>query len=293
MITINELIEMSKAELEAERNIDKDYRVAECYRKFPELAAMDGDLVELRKSAMIASLEGRDDYAGRFGSKEAALRQKRENYLRDNNIPADFDSEKFICDKCNDTGYIAGKDGTRKVCSCMKEQLEECYDNSGMRDYRSVKLESYRNGYLGDEAGRKKRMNMILSACLGRGDNADKDIWIYQGAPQTGKTFLTIVVAKGMINLGKSAIYCKCEAIEDMEEEDIEDLKICDVLFIDDFAADISSRRKIAYILNTVFEVRKASGRKTLIVSYETQNQLVSDCDIRLAGKLKNAGYIS
>ena len=293
MITIKELIEMSRAELEAERNIEKDYRVAEYYRKFPELAAIDGDLIELRKSAMIASLEGRDDYAGRFGSKEAALRQKRENYLKDNNIPADFDSEKFICDKCNDTGYIAGKDGTRKVCSCMKEHLEECYDNSGMRDYRSVKLESYRNGYLGDEAGRKKRMNSILSACLGRGDNAEKDIWIYQGGPQTGKTFLTIVAAKGLINIGKSAIYCKCEAIEDMEDEDIEDLKTCDVLFIDDFAADIASRRRIAYVLNTVFEIRNASGRKTLLVSYETQNQLIADCDIRLAGKLKNAGYIS
>lgn len=293
MITIKELIEMSKAEVEARRNIEKDQRVAEYYRKFPELAAIDGDLVELRKSGMIAALEGRDDYAERFGSKEAALRIKREKYLKDNNIPADFDSEKFICGICKDTGYIAGKDGTVKVCSCMKEQLEECYDNSGLRDYRSVKLESYRNDYLGDEQGRKKLMSSVLSACLGRGEKADKDIWIYRGDTQTGKTFLTIVICKGIINLGKSAIYCKCEAIEDMEDEDIEDLKSCDVLFIDDFAADIASRRKIAYILNTVFEVRKASGRKTLLVSYETQNQLVSDCDIRLAGKLKNAGYIS
>lgn len=293
MITIKELIEMSKAEVEARRNIEKDQRVAEYYRKFPELAAIDGDLVELRKSGMIAALEGREDYAERFGSKEAALRIKRKKYLKDNNIPADFDSEKFICGKCKDTGYIAGKDGTVKVCSCMKEQLEECYDNSGLRDYRSVKLESYRNDYLGDEQGRKKLMSSVLSACLGRGEKADKDIWIYRGDTQTGKTFLTIVICKGIINLGKSAIYCKCEAIEDMEDEDIEDLKSCDVLFIDDFAADIASRRKIAYILNTVFEVRKASGRKTLLVSYETQNQLVSDCDIRLAGKLKNAGYIS
>ncbi len=293
MVTIKELIEMSKAETEAERSIAKDLKVSEYYRKFPELAAIDGDLIELRKSNMLASLEGRDEYAERFLSKESNLRKKREKYLAENNIPLDFDQESFVCAKCEDTGFVTGKDGTLKVCSCKKDLLEECYDRSGMRDYKSVKPENFRSDYLGNGEKRKAVMNGLLNACLGRGDKADKNIWIYQGAPQTGKTFLSIVIAKGMINLGKSVLYLKCESIEDMEDEDIEDLKLCEVLVIDDFAADISSRRRIAYVLNTVFEIRNAAGLKTVIVTYENQKELLSACDVRLAGKLKNAGLIS
>ena len=293
MVTIKELIEMSKAETEAERSIAKDLKVTEYYRKFPELKSIDDDLIELRKSNMLAALEGRDDYAERFLAKEANLRKKREKFISENNIPSDFDQETYVCSVCKDTGFVTGKDGTPKVCSCKKDLLEECYDRSGMRDYKSVKPENFRSGYLGNESGRKAVMNSLLNACLGRSDKSDKNIWIYQGAPQTGKTFLSIVIAKGMINLGKSALYLKCEAIEDMDDDEIEDLKLCEVLFIDDFAADIASRRRIAYVLNTVFEIRNAAGLKTVIVTYESQSELLSGCDVRLAGKLKNAGLIS
>lgn len=293
MVTINELIELSKAETEAQRRINKDAKVAQYYQKFPELSAIDTDLVELRKSKIMASLDGREDFADKIASRESALRVKREKFLQDNGIPSDFDREQFICDKCSDTGYVTTKESVVKVCSCRNDQLEECYDRSGMRDYKSIRPENYRADFLGEAKGRKELMTSLVNASLGRGGKEDKNIWIYRGAPQTGKTFLAIVVAKGVIKLGKSALYCKCEAVEDMEEDDIEDLKVCDVLFIDDFAADISSRRRIAYVLNTVFEIRNAAGLKTIVVTYETQSDLVANCDVRLAGKLKKAGYIS
>lgn len=293
MVTIRELIELSLAEIEAQRRIDKDRKVSLYYDKYPELRAIDTDLVELRKSKIMASLDGREEYADKIGSRESALRSKREKFLHDNGIPSDFDSEDYICDKCSDTGYTASKEGTVRVCSCKNAQLEECYDRSGMRDYSSVRLDNYRADYLGDAEQRKSLMSGLLSACLGRGDKEDKDLWIYQGAPQTGKTFLAVCVAKGIIKLGKSAYYCKCEDIEEMDEDLIADLKQYDVLVIDDFASDISSRRRIAYVLNTVFEVRNAAGLKTVIVTYENKNDLISNCDVRLAGKLKNAGYIS
>ena len=293
MVTIRELIALSFPEVEAQRRIDKDKKVSMYYSKYPELAAIDQDLIEIRKSKMLASLDGREDFADKIGTRESALRAKRVKFLNDNGIPADFDEEEYICSKCSDTGYIEGKGGTIRVCTCKNDQLEECYERSGMRDYRSIRPDNYRADYLGDEKKRKDLMGSLLNACLGTGNSEGKNIWIYRGAPQTGKTFLAICVAKGMIKLGKSAYYCKCEAIEDMDEDLIDDLKAYDVLVIDDFAADISSRRKNAYILNTVFEIRNAAGLKTILVTYETQNDLISGCDVRIAGKLKNAGYIA
>jgi len=293
MVTIRELIALSFPEVEAQRRIDKDRKVSMYYKKYPELAAIDQDLIEIRKSKMLASLDGRDDFADKIGSRESSLRTKREKFLKENGIPEDFDEEECICSKCSDTGFVEGKGGTMKVCSCKKEQLEECYERCGMRDYKSIRPDNYRADYLGDAKKRKALMNGLLNACLGIGSKEKKNIWIYRGAPQSGKTFLAICVAKGMIKLGKSAYYCKCEALEDMDEDLVEDLKGYDVLMIDDFAADISSRRKNASILNNIFEIRNSAGLKTILVSYETQNDLISGCDVRIAGKLKNAGYIA
>jgi len=287
MKTIKELIEMSEGRLAAERQIQRDNRVAEVYRKFPDLADLDGQILSVRKSRLVSLLDDSKDFEARFSREEEALENKRDKFLRDHNIDPDFDTEKFICGKCSDTGFVKGKDGTLRVCDCRADDVEECFETSGLADYSSFKMNNYRADYFGDAMGRGKIMKAMLGVVLGAGS----PVWIYSDGAQTGKTFMSVVVAKGAVNLGKSVFYTKCEALEDYAD-DLDDLKRCDILFIDDFADDITLRRDVGTVLNSVLEVRAASGLKTILVTSIPKSALVSGCDMRISGKIKNADLI-
>ena len=122
---------------------------------------------------------------------------------------------------------------------------------------------------------------------------AEKPLWIYSGAPQTGKTYLSVCIIKTAISLGKSAFYTKCENIAALDDETIEDLKHIDFLIIDDFADDVTLHGDTGSVLNSVLEIRTASGLSTVLVSALPLTDLVKGCDMRVSGKLNRAGKIS
>ena len=80
-----------------------------------------------------------------------------------------------------------------------------------MADYTSYKIENYRADYLGDPKKREKIRSELLRFMSGQNEDNESSLCIFSAAPQTGKTFLAIVICKTAINLGKSAYYCKCE----------------------------------------------------------------------------------
>ena len=201
--------------------------------------------------------------------------------------------EKSICSKCGDTGFVKGKDGTPRVCSCKQAELEECYESCGLGDYTSFTMKNYRDDYLGDPEKRSEIKKQMLRAMLGVGDTASKPIWVYSGAPQTGKTYLSVIMTKTAISLGKSAFFIKCENLASLESDTIEDIKRIDFLVIDDFADDVTLHGDVGSVLNSVLEIRAASGLCTILVSALPLSDLVNGCDMRVSGKLGRAGKIS
>jgi len=288
MITIRDLINRSNAGLRAERSIRREDRMKRVYAEHPRLYEIDDLILEARKNALVAVFDGDKELSETFTAKEESLKKERDAYIKSRGVDPEFDSEPFICPKCRDTGFVKIKSG-EQVCDCRADELEECYALSGMRDYSSFKMSGYRDDYFGEDKRRAKIKNSLLKILVGvEGYNEDK-IWIYSDKQQSGKTFLTIGVTKTAIRLGKSAYYIKLENLAAKGQDVLDDLKKVDLLFIDDFAPDVTTANGIGSIVNNLLEIRNGLGLKTIIVTSFTQAELISGSDMRVAGKLKNA----
>ena len=294
MKTIKELISESLSEVAAASDIARQENIKRVYKQFPELKEIDDQILEVRNSRFIAVIDKDERLVKRFDLAEEELQTKRDRIISINNIDPGFDLPKSICEKCDDTGFTKGSDGTLKVCSCRKKELEMCYEMSGMADYTSYKMKNYRDDYLGDTSGRKKMKNELLKVMLGMNDGEDKSsLCVYSAPPQTGKTFLAICVCKTAINLGKSAYYVKCEDLSSLGQDTIEGLKRVDFLVIDDFVDEVTLFKNVGSVLNFILETRAAAKLPTILVTPITKSELVSKCDMRISGKIQTAKLIS
>jgi len=294
MKTIKELINEGLTEVAATRDIQRQENMRRVYKEYPDLKDIDDQILDVRNSRFIAVIDKDERLIKRFDIAEDELQAKREKIIARNNINPDFDLEKCICDKCNDTGFTKGSDGTLKVCSCRKKELEMCYEQSGMADYSSYKMKNYRDDYLGDANGRKKIRNELLKVMLGLNEGEDKSsLCVYSAPPQTGKTFLAVSVCKTAINLGKSAYYAKCEDLAGLGTDTLEALKRIDFLIIDDFADEVTFTNNVGSILNSILETRTAAKLPTVLVTPFPKSELVSKCDMRISGKLQSSKLIS
>ena len=294
MKTIKELIREGLTEVAATRDIRRQENIRRVYREFPELKDIDDQILDVRNSRFIAVIDNDERLIKRFDIAEEELFAKRDKIIARNNIDPDFDREKAICEECDDTGFTKGADGTVKVCSCRRKELEMCYEQSGMADYSSYKMKNYRDDYLGNASGRKKIKNELLKVMLGIGDSdARSSLCVYSAAPQTGKTFLAIGVCKTAINLGKSAYYAKCEDLATIGTDTLEAIKHIDFLIIDDFADSVTLHNNIGSVLNSILETRTASKLPTVLVTPFAVSELVKKCDMRISGKLSAAKIIS
>ena len=293
MKTIKGLIAAGLAETEAARRIIREESMMRVYKDHPDLKEIDGRIIDIRKDRLIAVIDHDEKLAKRYDVEEANLLSRRELIMKENHIDPEFDMEKSICSKCGDTGFVKGKDGTPRVCSCKQTELEECYESCGLGDYTSFTMKNYRDDYLGDPEKRSEIKKQMLRAMLGVGDTASKPIWVYSGAPQTGKTYLSVIMTKTAISLGKSAFFIKCENLASLESDTIEDIKRIDFLVIDDFADDVTLHGDVGSVLNSVLEIRAASGLCTILVSALPLSDLINGCDMRVSGKLGRAGKIS
>lgn len=294
MKTIKELINESLTEVAAARDIRREENIRRVYKTCPDLKEIDDQILSIRNSRFIAVIDKDERLIKRYDIAEEELQVKRDRIIQINRIDPEFDVAGNICDKCGDTGFARGSDGTLKVCSCRKKELEQCYEMSGMADFSSYKMKNYRDDYLGDPAGRKRIKNELLKILLGLSDNDERSsLYIYYAPPQTGKTFLSVCVCKTAINLGKSAYYTKCEDLSTAGTDTLEDLKRIDFLVLDDFADSVTMHGNTGSLLNNILEIRVASKLPTVLVTPFPKSELVSKCDMRISGKLQSAKLIA
>ena len=294
MKTIKELINEGLSEVAATRDIQRQENIKRVYRDCPELKAIDDQIMDVRNSRFIAVIDKDERLIKRFDLAEEELQTKRDKIIARNNIDPAFDAEKSLCDKCGDTGFTKGSDGTVKVCSCRKRELEMCYEQSGMADYSSYKMKNYRDDYLGNAAVRKKNRNELLKVMLGLDKSEESSpLCVYSAPPQTGKTFLAVCICKSAIKLGKSAYYAKCEELSAIGTDTLEALKRIDFLIIDDFADEVTLFNNVGSVLNSILETRAAAKLPTVLVTPFPRSDLISKCDMRISGKLSSARLIS
>ena len=95
-----------------------EQRCREVWSKCPEIEDIDKRLsntgLAIFKSAMLPDLE-RERELERLRAENEALRERRAKLLEKMNLPSDYTSPKFVCEKCSDTGFIG-----HRMCTCLK-----------------------------------------------------------------------------------------------------------------------------------------------------------------------------
>lgn len=290
MKTINELISEVAASMAARRRIAAEDHALAVYKAHPKLASLDNDLVEVRKSKLIAAIEHDDKPVPALDAREKQLLLERQSYIKDNNIDPDFEEEKVICSSCGDSGYAKTKDGRTIVCpSCMSGVLEEAFNEAGMSDYSSYTIKAFSFDRFGDAKARKTKFAKVKALFEEEGR---KGVAVYSDASCAGKTYLAVVAVKYAIIEAKSAYYLKAEDLERISDEKLDMLKGYRFVAIDDYSAESTFSRRTASALNSLLEARCANGRPTLIVSTSPYEDLVAGSDARISGKILNAERI-
>ena len=290
MISIRDLIATSNSNVKAEAEIERDRRVRAVYDKYPELEQIDNDIVSARTTRFIAVIDNNEVEIKHSTNLEKQLLDKRNRFMARNDIPGTFDEERYVCFRCNDTGFFTNKSGMKQVCPCRADDIEESYRLSGIGDFSTIKIESYKDDYFGNKSQRLAIRRSLLECIMGKKN--DNPLLVYSDGIQTGKTFLAIYALKLAINLGHSVYYLRLDDLSDMYEEDIDDLKDVDILVIDNYIAGMTMTGSIGTKLSSVLETRQARQQSTVLVTSFPIKTLIDDSDARISGKIKKATVI-
>lgn len=286
MRTIDMIINSTISSRETAKQIERDDRVLMTYEKYPELKRIDNNIKDTIRNNLMKILDDEIDPDSYESREETELVSAREHFLRSNCIASDFDKLWPVCEKCGDTGYIR-KGSIRRVCSCMRSELEEAFKEAGLGDFESV-----RPSHLDEKAVKnqdnkrkeaRKKLDSVINDLL---ENKEQKALIYHDKAQTGKTYLSICFTKVAIGCGFSGCYVKTDDLMNSSEEDIDDYKYCDFMVIDDFSSTLTNNFKIRVAMDRILETRLNNNKFTLIIMNESPSEAVNKSDEKIAAKL-------
>lgn len=256
-------------------------RRKEIEEKLPEVINLERSIgklcVELSMSAF-KDIKNREEYLKNLRERITDLRVQKSELLSLHGYPITYLEHNYRCEKCQDTGFI----GTKK-CSCYKQHLVSVYyKNSDLKEltrennFENFSIDYYSARKTGSEPeSPRKNMEKVLSRCMSfiRNFDSTNENLLFYGTSGTGKSFLSICIAKALLDRGHLVVYRTAEnLIQNLRrirfegDENLEDLLInCDLLIIDDLGAEqISdfSKTELFNLLN-----KRILNDKNMIVS--------------------------
>ncbi|MCR5178481.1 MAG: ATP-binding protein [Lachnospiraceae bacterium] len=222
---------------------------------FSELDAMMSDVALGYAKGFENDLNGAG--TGDAVRKFRDIAEKRKSLLVSGGFPPDYLESVYECPLCDDTGFVDGK-----KCRCYLEResgllSETLYLNSHIRalsgktDFDMLREDLYTDDNSGDSL---KRFRGARDAALNFAStfpDTQKNL-LFMGSVGTGKTTLSVCIAKKLIERGFSVIYFSSVSLfellgrvsfdnEKRSERDrvLSDIYNCDLLVIDDLGTEL------------------------------------------------------
>jgi len=274
---------------ESSKLIDK--RTQEVYTKAPHIREIDMQL-RATMTELIGAAFGDSGRIKDIRERNLKLQEERRNTLVSAGFASSYLDESYICEKCNDTGYI-GTD----MCQCLLElyKEEQKVSLSSLLKLGDETFESFSLTYYEDEPAQgagispRKSMEIVYETCLeyARKFGPKSMNLFFNGAPGLGKTFLSACVARVVADKGFSVVYDMAGAMfskfeddkfqkSDNPEEARDEIKRyleCDLLIIDDLGTELTT----AFTISTLYEIintRLVTSKKTLVNSNMTIDEM-------------------
>lgn len=254
------------------------FREQMCAR-FPRLAEIEREMTGTLPEITRIILDGGDpDAMARVRARNLELQNEMALLLHAAGSNRDNFEPVFTCPLCGDTGSNDGK-----ICDCYRQLLREeaCKRLSGLSATRLTDFNELETEYYDTAVDPKsgvsvrERMAGIIEYCRNYAEQftPDADSLLLQGSTGTGKTHLSLAIAKTVTARGYGVIYgslqpllrrIESEHFGRAEGNSEEQLFECDLLILDDLGMEQDTpfyRTEVYAILNT----RLLEGRPTII----------------------------
>ena len=212
------LLAAVRRELERERTArseEFEARRREVYAREPRIRAIDRTLSQTAASVLRAALNTGGDPAAaieQLRGQNLALQAERAGLLSRMGLPADYLTEKPMCEKCGDTGYAGSA-----TCDCVKARYAALLREqlSAVLPIRDQNFAHFRMDYYSTRPdarlGLSPRENMEynLDECKSYAEKFgphSPNLLLY-GSTGLGKTFLSSCIAEAVAARGFSVAY--------------------------------------------------------------------------------------
>lgn len=244
----------------------------------PEYAALDQSVPDLGMAALRRHLFASGSPADTPSLRDeiAAVTAHKRALLVEHGFPADYLEPTYDCPECKDTGYVDGH-----KCKCLRrKETSILYDQSHLAAlFATNNFSLMREDYYEGESLRAFRTAVNASREFIARFNSDYENLYFYGTVGTGKSFLSICIAKELIDRGTEVLYFSSASLFDRMADAAfgrngsaadtrgltDDLYGCECLIIDDLGTEMTN----AFVLSSLFAIlnTRELGRKSTIIT--------------------------
>ena len=259
-----------------------DQRRLRAYARVPELQELDRKTPSLAMNVLrrrLSDAPSTDPAAPAktqsFRETAARITRRREQLLIENGFPPDYLELTWDCPDCRDTGYIG-----REKCHCLRRrETAVLYDQSNLETLAAgAGFASLSEEYYSGEDLEHFRSALRTCRLFVRDfPREHRNIYLY-GTVGTGKTMLSVCVARALIEQGYSVLYFSAASLFDRLADGVfssgarddlreftRDLYSCDLLIIDDLGTEYTNAFVASQLFSCISE--RALNRRSTIIS--------------------------
>jgi len=255
--------------------------------------------------------------AAKMQNEIDALSKEKLGLLTGGGFDADYLDEKHICEVCGDTGFIGGDDGAPVRCSCYKQLLiERLYEGSNIASSAGgASFEAFNPLLYSDKPDKKKYGNDKMSPrenITGIRDSSisfvnafisgiGENLYFF-GPPGTGKTFVSLCIAKRILDEGFTVLYMSAPTLfntiteyrmkafrdEFYRDASYQSIIGADLLIVDDLGTESMTAARYSEFLTLLNSRAGASesGRSTILSTNMDPRALRNAYDERVFSRI-------
>ena len=258
-----------------DRRREQENRLAYVYEHVDGFREVNESISSLCIQQAALLLDGQASALADLKDSIRLLKEQKALLLAQASLPADYLEVPYICENCQDTGYINGE-----KCHCFKQAyLSILYEQSNLKDYiNSTDFSNVSDKYYEGEDlvhfkdSYQKSLNFVNNF-----KNDYQNLYFY-GTVGTGKSFLSGCIAKSLMKEGHSVIYFSASRLMNVisrysfdynkrseQNDSYNDILECDLLIIDDLGTEIINDFTRSQLFNCLNE--RFLRKKSVIIS--------------------------
>ncbi len=260
--------------IQQENRADLEKRREYVYEHVPGYKELADSISKISVEFEISRLNGKKTDSAFLHDRLEDIRARQRILLHDAGLSENYLLPKYNCPDCKDTGYIGNK-----KCHCFNQRVVSMlYAQSHLqvltRENNFKKLtEAY---YTGEHLDHFRKAKQISINFIKNFDSTYQNL-LFHGTVGTGKSFLSICIAKEVLDRGHSVVYySSCDLFRKLTDfyydfnkktelaNLCENIYNCELLIIDDLGTEISNAFVLAQLF-TICNERELLKRSTII----------------------------